>query len=156
MFSLSSSLFVCIIFIFSGFFICFSLKFCLLYCLLSFTQHFVLWCFLSCPFSFMSLLINCLLIQPFGYFFSDIDAPTLNASNIIIVEGSPLNIQCLSVANPSPSYEWLKQDGSFVTASQVLSFASIHRNDTASYKCRAKNSINSKESKSILIEVQSK
>ncbi|XP_070827082.1 vascular cell adhesion protein 1-like isoform X2 [Chaetodon trifascialis] len=61
---------------------------------------------------------------------------------IIITEGSPLQLNCTAVGNPSPSYTWLlPSDGLSTTNSSVLTISSIRTADKGRYTCSVRNAV---------------
>nr|XP_033481127.1 myelin-associated glycoprotein-like [Epinephelus lanceolatus] len=58
-----------------------------------------------------------------------------------IVEGSTVNLICISDANPAATYTWYKNDTYLYTLSEVLVFSSIQSSDTGLYYCAAENKL---------------
>eukprot|EP00794_Sanderia_malayensis_P008073 gene8073-8937_t len=85
-----------------------------------------------------------------------IDLPTLNVtySNISITEASRFSVLCQSNALPDAGYQWISGQGETVSNSALLSFASIHRNNSGNYYCSVLNYAGNKVSRNITIDVQ--
>lgn len=58
-----------------------------------------------------------------------------------IIEGTFLAVYCNVVSNPDPTYLWWtrQKDPDFSLYNANLTISNIHRNDSDSYTCHAKN-----------------
>ncbi|XP_065070051.1 receptor-type tyrosine-protein phosphatase S-like isoform X2 [Rhopilema esculentum] len=106
----------------------------------------------------------CVAKNSFGTSFSNtvtvnvqyVDTPIFNTSSaVVITESQMLHVQCTVTSNPAASLEWKTLSGTTISKTSLLSFDSIHRNNSGNYVCTATNSVASKSSSTLEIVVQS-
>ena len=99
--------------------------------------------------------------------FLDLDKPQLNSTSLVkinetlsrvnVTEATLLRVTCSATSLPQASFTWSKyQDSGYSLNGKDLFFNRIERNNNGTYDCLARNSVGTKRSVDLIVDVQCK
>ena len=97
----------------------------------------------------------------------DLDKPQLNSTSLVKINGTLprvnvtettlLRVTCSATSLPQASFTWSKyQDSGYSLNGKDLVFNPIERNNNGTYDCLARNSVGTKHSVALIVDVQCK
>ena len=83
--------------------------------------------------------------------------PSINSSYI---EGTKVDVTCNATGKPTPTVTWFREGSSKVyttgEGSAALSFSSVSRRDAGQYRCKANNTVGTRETGALSLVVHCK